>query len=332
LGYPMLNISTRNFLYALQLSSVFVVIYLVISLLMPRLVNPWRDRRNIKQRLRADKLFNLGRAKIFKEDFSDEQNYVSAWLEKFFGRPKINSLRRHLLQADIYLSVERFLSIWIFLGGLGISMMFFFPHLLAKLGGLAVIFLPLWYLLYKKKQKVKQIEQQMPDAMELLARSLRAGHTLASAAELAGMEVPHPLGTEFRLAYEEQRLGFSITEAFQRMADRNTSKDLQYFVAAVMIQHEAGGNIAELMENISKLIRSRLNLKAKTQALTAQMRLSASLVTVLPIVIFLLIYKINTNYVRTFLNDPIGYNLILMGIAFLVIGNLWLRKLANLEV
>ena len=158
----------------------------------------------------------------------------------------------------------------------------------------------------KKRRKVARIEKQMPEGMELLARSLRAGHTLPSAMNLLSVEMDAPLGTEIGIVYEEQRLGLGLSKALRRMGERVASRDLWYFITAVLIQTESGGNLAEIMENIGQIVRNRLNLKGKVQALTAEGRFSAIILLLLPIVILvgLVLHEPQLHY--ALIPGPIG--------------------------
>jgi tight adherence protein B len=172
----------------------------------------------------------------------------------------------------------------------------------------------------------------MPEAMELLARSLRAGHTLQSTLELVSQEIPPPLGKEMRVTYEEQRLGLSISQALRRMADRVASQDLRYFVTAVLIQTETGGNLAELLETIGSLIRDRLKLKGKVQALTAEGRFSALVLIGLPLVTFGFLYLINPGYVMVLLTDPMGTKILTGGVFLVILGALVMKKMVTIKV
>jgi tight adherence protein B len=210
---------------------------------------------------------------------------------------------------------------------------FFFRSLFLQFAlGIGFGCLPLLYLRYRKTRKAKLIEKQLPDGMELLARSLRAGHTLAAAVDFTAREMDNPLGAEMRLAHEEQRLGLTMPEALEHMAARTDSRDLHYFVAAINIQYEVGGNLAEVMENIASLIRARLNLKAKVMALTSEPRLSATLLSIFPFVIFFITLKLGPDYTGVLLTDPIGKKLLVVGLILIVLGSLMMRKLTDLKV
>jgi tight adherence protein B len=188
------------------------------------------------------------------------------------------------------------------------------------------------FLRWKRNRKTLKIERYMPDAMELLARSLRAGHTLSGTLELVSQEIPAPLGTEMRITYDEQKLGLSMPQAFRRMGERVASRDLCYCVTAVIIQAETGGNLAEILENIGLIIRDRLKLKGKVQGLTAEGRFSALILSLLPFVTFLALYFANRNYVMTLFQDPLGLKLLTVAIISIGIGIFIMKRMVSIKV
>ena len=253
-------------------------------------------------------------------------------MQKLTGWGKVDNLQRLLLQADIYLAPGVFICVIGIAGCLGFitgtQIGGFWPWGLGAFMG----FLPIFVLRWKKKRKTLKFEKQMPEAMELLARSLRAGHTLQSTLDLVSHEIPAPLGKEMRITYEEQRLGLSVSQALRRMSDRVASQDLRYFVTAVLIQAETGGNLAEILENIGTLIRDRLKLKGKVMALTAEGRFSALVLIGLPIVTFLFLYLINREYIMVLVTDPLGNKILTTGIALIVVGALVMKKMVTIKV
>ena len=172
----------------------------------------------------------------------------------------------------------------------------------------------------------------MPEGMELLARSLRAGHTLPSAMNLLSTEIDAPLGTEMSIVYEEQRLGLGLSRALRRMGDRVASRDLWYFITAVLIQTESGGNLAEIMENIAQIVRNRLNLKGKVQALTAEGRFSALVLLLLPIVVLIAMFFLNRGYIMPLFQDPMGTKMLGAGVASMIFGALWMKRMVKIKI
>ncbi len=321
-----------DFMLVLGLIGAFVGVCLLVTYLNFAVIEPYRQRRQIQKRLRSNKREQEFRAQIFKAYQSTRDSLVLSILQKLTGWGKVDNLQRLLLQADIYLAPSVFVCIIGIMGCLGFIIMSqrggFWPWGLGAFMG----YLPIFVLRWKKKRKTLKFEKQMPEAMELLARSLRAGHTLQSTLELVSNEVPAPLGKEMRITYEEQRLGLSVSQALRRMSDRVASQDLRYFVTAVLIQAETGGNLAEILEGIGTLIRERLKLKGKVTALTAEGRFSALVLIGLPIAVFLLLYLINRAYIMVLLTDPLGNKILTSGIVLVILGALIMKKLVTINV
>ena len=296
-------------------------------------MEPIRKRRLINQRLRGNKREQAVRAQVFKAFQETKESVVLNLAERYFGWGKVDNLQRQLLQADIYLSPHTFICIAILLAGLGF-MIGWLVGVWAWSLGLSFLLgvLPFMFLRWKRKRKTLKIERYMPDAMELLARSLRAGHTLSGTLDLVSQEIPAPLGTEMRITYEEQKLGLSMPQAFRRMGERVASQDLRYFVTAVIIQSETGGNLSEILENIGIIIRDRLKLKGKVQGLTAEGRFSALILSLLPFVTFLALYVINRKYVMTLFRDPMGIKLLTVAIISISIGIFIMKRMVTIKV
>jgi len=326
----MVNITNRDLWYALGLSAIFASGYLTTSIVYHYFIGPLKRRKHLRERILEGHHDQLVRARIFKTEQDAKKGLIVKLMEKTGYRAKLDKLQKHLLQAGIYQSAGNFLSIVVILAIAGFIVGRMWDNFLISLIlALALGHVPFLVASVKKNRKGLLIERQMPDVMELLARSLRAGHTLPSAMELASKETPHPLGTELRMAYEEQRLGINMSEALRHMVERVASRDLRYFVTAVLVQTETGGNLAEIMEKIGFLIRDRLRVKGKIRGLTAEGRLSAWILGILPVVMFMLMYAIHKKYVMTLFWDPWGQKLLMVGLTCLALGIFSMRKLIN---
>ncbi len=324
----MFNLTNNDIFYAMGLSGIFVLAYLFTSMAYHYFLGPLTERRHLRQRLLEERRENLVKAQIFKTAQGAKQGLMVTFLEKIGYRIWLDSLQINLLQAGIYQSPGNYLSKAAILASAGIILGQFKQSYLISLGLGAVLgAAPFFMVAIKKKRRGALIERQMPDVMELLARSMRAGHTLPSAMELASSETPHPLGTELRMAYEEQRLGISLADALQHMVGRVDCRDLRYFVTAVLIQTETGGNLAEIMEKIGSLIRERIRVKGKIRGLTAEGRLSATVLGGLPFAMFIILYIIHKSYVMTLFVDPWGKRLLMAGIMSLTLGILSMRRI-----
>jgi tight adherence protein B len=324
----MVNLTNKDLLYALGLCGIFVSAYLFTSVVYHHFLGPLEERRHLRRRLLEERRDTMIKAQIFKTPESAKQGLIVNFLEKIGYRGWIEKLQKELLKAGIYQSSGNFLSKAVILASAGIILGQLRQSYLISLA-LAIVLglVPFLMVSIKKKTRNTMIERQMPDVMELLARSLRAGHTLPSAMELASNETPHPLGTELRLAYEEQRLGISLADALKHMIARVDCRDLQYFVTAVLIQTETGGNLAEIMEKIGFLIRDRLRVKGKIRGLTAEGKLSACILGGLPFAMFLILYVIHKTYVMTLFVDPAGQKLLVAGIVSLTLGILSMKRI-----
>jgi tight adherence protein B len=314
---------------AIILSAVLVAVILLTLAIYQSFIEPSRRRRKISQRLSEGEHFR--RIQILKERSSHQTSWYHVVLKNVLGPNRLARLQMLMLQADIYRNAEAFLS-WVGLGilvGFGVGFLALRSVLFGLMigGGLGV--LPYLFLKWRRTNKTLRFEKQMPDAMELLARSLRAGHTLPSAIELLGEEMGDPMGTEMKIAYEEQKFGISISDTFTHMLERVHSQDLSYFVSAVLIQQETGGNLAELMETIAHVVRGRLNFKAKVRGLTAMGRLSTAIMIAVPIVVFFALLLIAPQYEAALLNTSTGRTMLLGGVAVAGLGYYALRKIVN---
>ena len=202
-------------------------------------------------------------------------------------------------------------------------------RLLAAVGGLG---LPWWLVLRMLMRRLVRIEHQLPEAADFIARALRAGHSFTNVLQIVGNELPEPLSTEFRIAREEINYGVPMGEALHNMAARIPLTDLRYLIIAVLIQRESGGNLAEILGNISQIIRARLKLVAHVRVLSAEGRMSAWILGLLPFFVMLMLTLINPVYVSILWTDPTGVRLLWYAAGMILLGVLWLRKLIRIRI
>lgn len=203
---------------------------------------------------------------------------------------------------------------------------------LAPVCGIVAAFMPLMWLMWRRKKRFRKFGSQLPGALELIARALRAGHSLAAGFQLVGQEVQEPLGTEFNRVFEEQNLGIPMDEALKGLVDRVPNLDLQFFVTAVVLQRQTGGDLAEILDKIGHLIRERFNIFGQIQALTGEGRLSGVVLMGLPPVLFLAVYKLNPDYVMVLFTDPLGRKMMMVAIVLQLVGAIFIRKIVNIKV
>jgi tight adherence protein B len=314
--------------YSAILSATLVAVLLFATSIYHFIIVPARQRRKVSRRL-TEEMEHLRRIQILKEQKTEKKTWQKTLLNRVLGANRFEKLQTLLLQADLYKDAGSFLSFVLLICAAGFLVGFLL------LGNILVGFLiaagvgtvPFWYLKWNKAKKTSKFEKQMPDSMELLSRSLRAGHTLPSALELLGEEMDAPMGTEMKIAYEEQKYGLSVSDSLLHMLQRVNSMDLKYFVSAVLIQQETGGNLAELMENIAHVIRSRLNFKAKVRGLTATGRFSAGVMIIVPILAFFGLMAVAPQYESILFQSSTGRMMLLVGMVLILVGSFSLKKL-----
>lgn len=197
---------------------------------------------------------------------------------------------------------------------------------------LAVYILPILYLFHRRKKRLKKLVLQLPDVFELLSQALRAGHSLASGMQLIAREMSEPAGTEFGRVFHEQNLGLKIEDALLNMANRMDVLDVRFFVTAVLIQRQTGGDLAEVLDKIGAVIRDRIKLHGTVQALTAEGRMSGGVLLALPILVYLAMLKINYDYAMMLVYHPTGQIMAVAAIVMMLMGWVLIRKIINIKV
>jgi tight adherence protein B len=217
-------------------------------------------------------------------------------------------------------------------GGALVSALFTSSFVLPLLSGVALGFAPTGYLMIMRGQRFAQCTKILPDAVDLMARSLRAGHALNSALEMVSSDIAEPLSSEFRTVYEEQSLGLPLRDALDNLLQRIPSADLEFLAAALLLQKETGGNLAQILDKTSSLMRDRVRLRGQIRTHTAQARVSGWVLGVLPFVMFVAMNLLNPGYESILLNDPIGIKLIYAGFVMLGVGALVIRKIVDIQI
>lgn len=207
-----------------------------------------------------------------------------------------------------------------------------YPILAALLVGLVLGALPTLYLVRCRNQRLKRFEELLPEALDLIGRVLRAGHSLSGAIQMAGSEMPDPVGEEFQQAFDEINFGISVPQALENLANRVPSTDLGFFVVAVLIQRESGGNLSEILANISGIIRERLKLFGKVRALSAEGRFSGYVLALLPFVTGFFIYLLDRDFMSLLWTEPSGQFFLKAGLVFMAIGGFWMSRIVRIHV
>jgi tight adherence protein B len=193
-------------------------------------------------------------------------------------------------------------------------------------------FLPYSYASFRRNKRFEKFEELFPEAIDTLARAVRAGHAFTTALEMITAEVAEPVSGEFRQLYEEQKFGMPVRDALINLTERMPLVDVKFFVTAVMLQRETGGNLAEILDNLSYVIRERFKIQRQVRVYTAQGRLTMALLMGMPPIIVTVMLLLNPGFIRPLFADPIGHTLLVAGIVLQTIGYFVIRKIIRIQV
>ena len=243
-------------------------------------------------------------------------------------------LDRLLVQSGIAWTVERFLqcSVATMLATCYLVLQWPMPVAVRIVIVLLCAHVPLMLVRRARMRRLARIEEQLPDAADFIARALRAGHSFSNVLQIVGNELPEPLSGEFRIAREEINYGVPLGEALYNMATRIPLTDLRYLVIAILIQRETGGNLAEILSNIGHIIRGRLRLAAQVRVLSAEGRMSAWILGLLPFAVGAMLVLVNPAYVMVLWTDPQGVKLLQIALVMIIIGVIWLKKVIRIRI
>jgi tight adherence protein B len=215
-----------------------------------------------------------------------------------------------------------------FLGGLLLTSNYLFSIPVAAI----LSMMPFFYIHLKKKRRMQKFERQLPDAMDLIARSLRAGHAFTGGLKMVADEFDDPMGTEFDKTLNEINFGVGVVEGLKTLANRVDCRDLKFFVISVILQRETGGNLAEILENIARLIRERFKLYGRIRVLSAEGKLSAIILIAIPIFVAFALSIMNPQYIKTLITDPLGRIMIVFAISMMIVGIFVMRRMIKIKV
>ena len=294
-----------------------------------RSVAAQRTRKRLKSAAATNDFYD-GPLSLFKERRYSQIAMLDQLLRKLPGSA---ALDKQLQQAGSKWSVEKlYLYSGLVFFVVAISSWQLKPLLpLAFIAGILSAFIPITFIRMQRKKRLTILERQLPEACDLIARSLRAGHAFFSTIKMVADELPDPIAMEFQILSDEINFGDSIAEALKRLANRVPLADMRYLIVAVLVQRETGGNLAELMGNISILIRQRLKLAGQVRALSAEGKLSAWILCLLPFVVLLVLSLVNPGYIQQLTDDPAGLELSLCALVMMVMGVLWMRKIIDIR-
>lgn len=280
-------------------------------------------------------------------DHEGEQQHVNILLDPDAAKDKIEDLignlnftgklTKLLSESGLDWSLTRFTIVTGVVLVLGLTVAMIVPGSLPlevkMLGiGLCAAALPLIYVKRKRSARISELEGQLPDALDFLARSMRAGHAFSISLEMVGDEIADPLGQEFRALFNEQNLGASLERSLENFIARVPLPDVRFFSSAVLLQRQTGGNLSEILNRLSHIIRERFQLKGKVQAASAHGRMTATILTILPLATLGGLMATSPGYLDPMFRDNTGRKILALGVLAQVLGNFFIRKIIRIKV
>jgi tight adherence protein B len=270
----------------------------------------------------------LGKQSVLNQQVNEKPGLIERLLERF-GR--INMIFE---QADTSLTISKMMlySMCIAVVGAMMGLLLRLHFSFIPLIALMVGFLPMAWVLFRRKRRLKQFAAQLPEAMEMLSRALRSGQSMGFGFSMVANELGLPISKEFNRVFEEQNLGIPMDQSLRDMTERIPNLDLKFFVTAVILQRQTGGDLAEILDKIGELIRDRFRIWGQVQALTGEGRLSGIVLLALPFALFFAVYALNPKYLMVLFTDPMGTKMLLAAIVMQLLGALVIRKIINIKV
>ena len=318
---------------------VAVLVFVAVLLLLEALYLIWKsykgpEAKKLEKRLQALSASHdaTAQAQLLKERMLSE---VPVFQRLLFSIPRAHSLDKFILQSGLNWTVSKLLLSCAGLCVIGLVLMTGVAHqpiLMSAAVAAALAALPLPYLQYKRSGRLDKMERQLPDALDLVTRALRSGHSFSSGLQMIGEEMAEPIANEFRIVSDEVNFGVSLQQALTNLSERVPLTDLRYFVVAVLVQRDSGGNLTEVLGNLSRLVRERLKLYGKVRVLSSEGRLSAWIVGSMPFALAGVMNLVNPSFMSPLWKDPIGISIIKYTLILMAFGVLILRKIIKIRV
>ena len=267
-------------------------------------------------------------ANILASSLDEVGNPLEDFVSKFLN------LRNFIEQAGMTVEPAKLvmLSLGLGFGGAVLYALFLPMKAVSLLVFVTLALIPLGVVWFKRGKRLKKFGAQLVEALELISRALRAGHSLPAGIQLVAQQMEEPIAAEFGRCYEEQNLGIPLEEALEEVTRRVPNVDLRFFVTAIILQRQTGGDLAEILDKIGRLIRERFQIFGQIAALTGEGRLSGIVLLALPPILFGVMLKINYDYIMTLFSDPLGQKMLVGAIVLQVIGALVIKKIISIKV
>jgi tight adherence protein B len=297
------------------------------------------DQRNAQARLLRDRLSAaqkpaeqpLQDVAVIRDEMLSRIPAFDAVLRR---SERVSLLQKMLIQGDLNVRAGNFLMLCVVSAAVfGIVLFIAAGNLIfGWAGAILGFFVPYAYASHRKQKRFQRFEEKFPEAIDTLARAVRAGHAFTTALEMIANEVSEPVAGEFRQLFEEQKFGLPVRDALINLAERIPLVDVKFFVTAVMLQRETGGNLAEILDNLSYVIRERFKILRQVRVHTAQGRMTMVLLMALPPTIVLIMRTLNPAFILPLFTHPVGHAMIVAGITLQTMGYFFIRRIIRIQV
>jgi tight adherence protein B len=322
-----------------MLTTIAILVFVVVAL-AAFVIGSFIDQRRARARLLRDRLAAAQKAPeqpvgeetaLLRDEVLSEIPAFDNLLRK---SARVSALQKLLSQADMDIRAGNFILVCIAVAAVTGTVVLAWGKdpIFGWVGALVGFFLPYSYISFRRTKRFDKFEELFPQAIDTLARAVRAGHAFTTALELISNEVPQPVSGEFRILFEEQKFGLPVREALVNLTDRVPLVDVKFFVTAVMLQRETGGNLAEILDNLSYVIRERFKIMRQVRVYTAQGRLTMLLLMGLPPAIIVVMLIMNPGFVRPLFADHLGHVLLTVGLTLQTIGYFVIRRIIQIQV
>jgi tight adherence protein B len=311
---------------------IFVVVFLIIFVPYWMIIDRTEERaeRALRKRLRVRRAASQGAAIVKAQSGLGALGHVETLLKRAGAATGLEEL---ITQSQLNLTIGSVL-----LGSTVVAVIVFAlvfrvtgSALLAVVGALLGASLPVLYVHRARRKRLAVFEEQFPEAIDLIARGLRAGHALTTSLQLVGDEVPDPVGAEFRLLFEQQNYGMSLADALRAFAQRVPIIDARFFVTALLTQREMGGNLSEVLDNLAAVIRERFRVKRQVRVVSAQGRITGIVLSCMPPALAVVLFIIAPSQLRLLIEDPLGVQMVVVGVVLQIVGVLAIRRIVEVE-
>jgi len=313
------------------------LVFIAVTLGAFVLISLW-DERKARSRILRERLASAEkpeRAPLQLALLRDEMlSRIPAFDTLLRRSPRVSQLQKMLAQGHVDIRAGNFLMLCA-VAALALAALAFFAGgniVFGWVGALLGFFVPYAYASHMRARRFQKFEEKFPEAIDTLSRAVRAGHAFTTALEMIANEISEPVAGEFRQLYEEQKFGLPVRDALINLTERLPLVDVKFFVTAVMLQRETGGNLAEILDNLSYVIRERFKILRQVRVHTAQGRLTMLLLMALPPTIVVLMLTLNPSFIRPLFTDPLGHALIVIGITLQTMGYFVIRKIIRIQV